>query len=211
MNGQEKNIPEENVPEENILKEAVQEKFVPEKPEENRDIIYYYSREHRLNKASQAVRELNEKSRGRPGLVKAVAGSRSNLLLLMSILVICIMYFVGTRFTGQSDSEFMLGNNNVSISIYREDTVLFLFIQKEVHSGAYAYTGAVDIAVSPVQSGTEEVPVQTHRIFFSLESLETYLVSLPFDDKKFAVIFHTDNETVVRTITESDNPARSLR
>ena len=174
------------------------------RPEENREITFHYSRDHRMESASNAVRDLNEDPFSRPRFFKTVFGNRGNLVLIVSIAAICFIYFINNLNSGQSDPEFKYGNNTINISIYYEENVLFLYVRKDVLRGAYAYTGAVDVAVSPVPSGGEEAPIQTHRIFFTLDSPETYLVSLPFDGDKFIVVFHSDNETTVRTITRSN-------
>ena len=148
------------------------EKTTPEKPGQNREIVFHYSREHRLDRASGAVRDLNENAWSRPKLFGTIFGNRGNIIILITIVVICAMSYISSRYFGQSDSEFKFGNNTITISVYYEEDILFLSLRKVVPAGAYAYTGAVDIAVSPVQPNGESQPIQTHRIFFSLETTE---------------------------------------
>jgi len=184
--------------------DPVKDQAAGEKQEPDRDIVYRYSREHRLQRASRMVRELNDETVTKPSIMRNLFGNKGNYAILMSIIVIVLMYFITTIFSGSSNSELKLGGNNITITIYNESNVLFLFVRKDVPSGVYAYTGAVDIAVSlVVTEGKDTPPIQTHRIFFSLETPETYLVSLPFDGEKFIVMLHTDNETITKTLTVS--------
>ena len=173
------------------------------------EIIYYYSREQRLAKASQRVREFNEaqgkpKFIGKTRFIRAVAGHRGNLLILMSILVIFLMYFIHGRVTAPSSIDFMLGNNTLTVSVNEEESLLFLSVRKVSRpdrSDAFPYTGAVDIMISPIQENPEEAPVFSHRIFFTNNSTENYLLSLPFDGNRFITIFQTEYEIIARTVS----------
>ena len=177
------------------------EKKNPAEPEQ--ETVYYYSREHRMQRASASVRERNENPWTRPRLSKIILGNKGNVVILISVAVILVLYYLSTFYYGKSDLDFKLGSNNVNISIFSEDDILLLYVRKDVPASVYAYTGAVDIAVSPVQENGEETPVLTHRIFFTLDSPETYLVTLPFNGKKFMVALHTDFETILKTISLS--------
>ena len=171
-----------------------------DKPEEDRDIVYYYSRERRLNRAPRTVKELVNSSDKKRGLVKTIFGNRGNMLVFMSIIMICIMFYMSNRPGGTASPEFIIGNNQVTVTILEEDSILFLSITKIIPARANVYTGAVDIAVSPTLYDTEEPPVMSHRIFFSFNTREDYLVSLPFDGDSFIVMIQTEHETMARTI-----------
>lgn len=174
--------------------------------EENQEIKFYYSRDDRLKRASAEIRAMNLPME-RPKFFKTLLGNRGNVMILMSILIICMMYYFGNRFMGSSETELTLGNNRIAASITEEGGILFLSVQKTYRKDAYAYTGAVDIAVSPASPGAGESPqVLAHRIYFSLNSPENYIISLPFDSEiaRFVVMFQTENEAAVRTIGKSE-------
>ncbi|MCL2832344.1 MAG: hypothetical protein FWD78_04165 [Treponema sp.] len=173
------------------------------KPEADQDIVYYYSREHRMQRASTGVRELNENAGVKQGIIKNLIGNKSNITVLVSIAIICLMAFFITISGGQTGAQVKLGENNVSMTIYDEGGILFLSLHKEFPSKIVPYTGAVDIAVSPVQTGKEVPPIETRRIFFSLDTPENYLVSLPFEGDKFLVALHTDFQTITRSLIVS--------
>jgi hypothetical protein len=180
-----------------------QDKKTPEEAKENwepdRDIIYYYSREHRLEKASKSVREYNNS----PGLspsAKAFRKNKGNVLTLVAILLISAMIMIYAFFSGSSGASLTLGNNSVILNIVEEESVLVLSVEKNVPNGKEAYTGAVDVAVSPILPEGEEIPVFAHRIFFSMNSPEVYYMVLPFVSERIMIILQTEYETIARTI-----------
>ena len=171
-------------------------------PEIDRDIVYYYSRERRLSRASQTVRDFDDHTPAKQSAVKKFFGNRGNFLIFISILMICIMAYLTNQFSGSGNNEFILGNNRISVTITQEETINFFSLVKTIPNNASVYTGTVDIAISPVRSGNdgEEPPVMTHRIFFTYNITERFMVSLPFDGASFIVVMQTENETLVRTV-----------
>ena len=170
-------------------------------PEVKSDIINYYSREHRLQKASPVVRGIYDKQKnGKPA--NSLFGHKGNIFLLISILVICFMYFLGTKITGRSDPAITLGNNRLTVAVTEEESVSLLSVKKTVPPKAYAYTGNVDLTVLPEQSG-DGTRIMSHRIVFTLNQEEDFIVALPFEGNKFIVIFQTENETVTKTVEKA--------
>jgi hypothetical protein len=167
--------------------------------EPDREIIYYYSREHRLEKASRAVRDFNEGSAGRQGFFKTFARNKGNVLVLFTIVMISVMIMIYNFTSRSAETSLTLGNNSVIISIVEEESALVLSIVNSIPGGKDVYTGAIDIAVTPVLQG-EGVPALAHRIFFSLDTPETYYIVLPFEAARIMVILQTEYETVARTI-----------
>ena len=161
----------------------------------NEEPVYYYSRENRLARASQRVRDHNE-NQGKTKFTKAIAGHRSNLIILMCILVIFLMYFIVSRITAPTVSEIILGNNTLTVSVNQQESQLFLSVRKTVIPDTVPYTGLVDIVISPIQSGDSETQIHSQRIFFSISPTEHYLIALPFDASRFLVLFNTEYETL---------------
>jgi hypothetical protein len=178
-----------------------------EKPHEDdkveKDIVFYYSREHRLSRAPEAVRALNDVNYVRPSIGKRLFGTKSNMLILMSIIIICAMFTITSRFNS-GGSSVKLGANTLNLTIIREKEALGLSIQKTAPKSGEFYIGAVDISVSPVvpKSGegeaAGEIPlVFSHRIFFNPADTESFFMSLPFDGGDFFVFLSTDDEQKV--------------
>jgi hypothetical protein len=177
-----------------------------EDPGLSQEVVFHYSREHRLERASQRVRELNDTSSPRPGLVKSIAGSKGNLLMLLSIVIVCVTIVLGSRIQNRQVDGFELGENTVSLGVRKTGDGLVLFIDKKAPKDGGGYDGAVDIAISPLAlkpapgEASEIPPILTHRIFFSLADQENYSIDLPFDGSDFIVIIQTDNERLSRKL-----------
>ena len=172
----------------------------PRKDDEvEREPVYYYSHEHRLSRASQTVRDFNNENYARTRLSKSLFGTKGNVFILMSILVICAMFTITSRFNSRGTSV-KLGANTVELSIIREADALGLNIRKTMPKSGEFYIGAVDIAVSPIISKPEEgeePQVFGHRIFFNPTETESFFISLPFDGDDFYAFFSTDYEQKV--------------
>jgi len=173
----------------------------PEDGEAERDPVFYYSREHRLSRASKTVRALNEGENVRPSL-RTLFGAKGNIFILMSILVICVMFGITSRLSS-SGSSVKLGANTLNLNIIREEEVLALSILKTAPKSGEFYIGAVDIAVSPVLPNAgegetqRETPRFSHRVFFNPTETEPFFMSLPFDGDDFYVFLSTDDEQKV--------------
>ncbi|MDR1803422.1 MAG: hypothetical protein LBQ94_07425 [Treponema sp.] len=172
-----------------------------EKPREDdgteKDIVFYYSREHRLSRAPEAVRALNDENYGKASIGKRIFGTKSNILILMSIVTICVMFTITSRYN--SGTSVKLGANTLDLSVVREDEVPGLKMLKTVPKSGEFYIGPVDIAVSPMilQSGEGDVeipPAFSHRFFFNPADKESFYISLPFDGESFFIILSTDDE-----------------
>ena len=165
----------------------------------NRDPVYYYSREHRLSRASSTVRALNENEPTHKGIFRRSFAGRHNSLVFVAILIICVMFVMTSRFSGR-EKGIKLSGNTITLAISGEEGVLVLEIEKKAQKGGEAYYGAVDIAVSPVipepneSDALELPPVFSHRIFFGSPISETYSISLPFAGTDFFIILRTNDD-----------------
>jgi hypothetical protein len=163
---------------------------------ETGETVFYYSREHRLKRASPAVRALYEDTPG-PGVLKGLTGRKSNLFLLVSILIVCVMLTLGSRIPG-GEKGVELGGNRVVLTIARNDGGnLSLVMRKTMASSGEVYTGAVGIAVSPVISKQDKgkpPEIYTDKFFFSSAEEEDYRFELPFGGEDFLVVLQTGNE-----------------
>ena len=178
-----------------------------EKPRENdaaeKDLVFHYSREHRLSSAPAAVRELYNGNSTRTSLGKSLFGSKGNAVIFMSIVIMCAMIGILSQFSSRGTTA-KLGANTLNLSLIREKEALGLRILKTVPKSGEFYIGAVDIAVSPAIPVSEEgeTPgefplVFSHRFFFNPADTETFIIALPFDGDSFYVLLSTDDERKV--------------
>jgi len=164
-----------------------------------RDTVFYYSRERRLSRASPAVQEINDGVPIKASLSKTLFATRGHKLLFLAILFAFITFGLGSLFSGRGNS-LKLGGNTLALTIIPVEGTLLLGIVKDAPKSGELYTGAVDIAVSPIipkpKEGEErEVPpVFSHRIFLNPVESETYRLTLPFEGSDFFAILKTDTE-----------------
>ena len=176
------------------------EKKRQQNEELNQEPVYYYSRERRLNRASPRVRAFNDETPSRRGFSKSLIGSRGNIFLLISIVIICAMFGIAFR-SPKGGTKTELGRNTVALTITREEGILILEIVKNAPKSGEFYTGEVDIAVSPVMAkpGNAEINLDnynvfTHRVFFHPVDFESFQSALPFEENNFVVLIITGDE-----------------
>ena len=180
----------------------------------DQEIVYYYSREKRLERASPQVRALNDyknkqKENGPSGFL-----SRPNIMPLISIVMIFIMFTIISRLS-REDTSVLLGGNRIDVKIYKEEGLLILELLKKFPIEGEFYTGDVDIIVSPVLKKGEEPSKALkefhHRVSFNAVDSENYVVSLPFEENDFYVILINPNEQKsLRIRAKTKTPKRSV-
>jgi len=167
-----------------------------------REPVYYYSREHRLSRASAAVRDLNESKSGKMSLAKRLFGSRSNAMLFIMIIITFVMLNFVSRYT-QASTGVKLGGNTVKLTIQKEEETPILDIVKQRAKTDNVFVGEVEIAVSPVKVKSksnlnegETPPFFYHRIYFTQADNERFQISLPFDidESEFILLLKTADE-----------------
>jgi hypothetical protein len=161
-----------------------------------REPEYYYSREHRLARASSAVQDLNDNKPAKKSFVKNLFGSRGNAVLFIMIIISCFMLSFVSRYT-QSKADLNLGGNAVKLSIQMEEGMPILGIIKQNAKTGKPFIGEVEIAVSPVLPNLnkgETPPLFFHRIIFSHAENESFQILLPFDENEFILLLKTPGE-----------------
>jgi hypothetical protein len=175
-----------------------EEPSVPDKSNQgSRETVYYYSRAHRLARASEAVRALNDQSPApRPNLFRTLTATKPLSLLFISIMIISVFIILVSILTAP-EGKITLGGNAITVSALRFQGLTYLAIKKTCREDDRAYTGAVDLAVSPVLSGPEtgeSPPIEVRRIFFSLAPEEEFRFSLPFEGAELLILVQTETE-----------------
>ena len=170
------------------------------------EITYHYSRERRLEKAPQAVRDLyKEQPRRRFSLLGPLTGSKPQAMMFFSIVIASLMIAAISYLSLASDTYDFDGNRlSVEAIIFENTTIVAL--KKTVRKNTLArmskpYNGAVNIAVAPaIKAGSGQVmqpeDVFYHRVFFSGESQEIYRFALPFDADELLIVFQSENKTL---------------
>jgi len=158
--------------------------------------VYYYSRERRLSRASSAVRDLYDSKPGKTGVAKRLFGNRGNVMTFILIIISCLMISFVSRYT-RAMSDVKLGGNTVTMAIQREEGILILGITKQSPKTGVAYSGEVEIAVSPTKIiEGETIPVFLYRVYFTRSGYDSFQISLPFDitENEFILLLKTADE-----------------
>jgi len=178
------------------------------------EIVHYYNRERRLERAPPGVRELYKpQPPQRFNLLKPLVKTKPLAMMFFSIIVICV-FIVALSLLGVIGEDYSLDGNFVSIQAIRFEGATIIAVDKSTTKGSILdrfsrsvspYTGAVDIAVQPVlKDGAvlEEVPQDLffHKIFFTFEPQEYYRFSVPFDTDELAVVLRTETKSLRLTV-----------
>jgi hypothetical protein len=162
--------------------------------EPDRPLVFYYSREKRLERASQKIREMNDgKIPRRPGLFRTLTSTKPLAFLFISTITLCILTVLVSYLT-KRDQTVLLGNT-LEISALSEGEKSYITIQKNIKSDD-SYTGTVNVAVSiPVKKG-EEAPIHAERLYFTLEQEEVFRFAVPFTAPELLVLVEEKEERV---------------
>jgi len=167
--------------------------------EEN--LTFYYNRERRLAKAPQSVKNLYaEKKQTRFSIFGPLVADKPRAILFFSIVIMCAFIYA-LSLLGYFDNSFSLDGNKVEVSGTKFEDLAIVVLKKTVKKGNVgAYSGAVDIAVSPVVGKTsenEEFPVFYHRVYFyGTEPVEEYRFAVPFDSPELLIVLQTEKTSV---------------
>jgi hypothetical protein len=165
------------------------------------NLTFYYNREHRLEKASQAVKDLyaEKKTYNRFNLLRPLVADKPRAMVFFTILFMSAVIIV-ISLVDRYGGSYSLEGNKIEISGTRFDGTTIVVLTKTIKKNAgNPYTGAVDVAVSYPVSGPSEdgdYPVFYHRIFFSMETMEEYRFAVPFDSPEQLLILQTEKNTL---------------
>jgi hypothetical protein len=103
------------------------------------------------------------------------------------VALVLITLVINISGLGQGTRDYY--GNRVSVSAVRYEGVAVVSLKKTRRDGGAAYTGPLDIAVSPqgdVNSGAEPA-VYPYRLNFSSRASEEFSFSIPFEGTRFVV------------------------
>jgi len=175
-------------------------------PAAEENLVFYYNRERRLEKAPQAVRDLYAEKKTGFNLLRPLVADKPRATVFFTIIFMCAVIIIVSIVT-KTGGAYSLEGNRIEVSGTRFEGATIVVLTKTVKKNAgHAYTGAVDVAVSyPVgggangvvsNGGDEDYPVFYHRIFFSMETVEEYRFAVPFDAPEQLLILQTEKNTL---------------
>ena len=174
------------------------------------EIVNYYNRERRLEKAPQAVRDLYiEQPRRRLGFFHSLVGTKPNAMLFGTIILLCVLMLMLSIFGFTGDSRELEGNI-LSVKGKKYEGTTLIEVKKTIRKDKIAryinaYTGAVEIAVLGVTKKGQEQSQQPsdvffHKIFFTNDQEEHYLFTVPFEQSELGFVFRTEKKTLNLTV-----------
>jgi hypothetical protein len=160
------------------------EEILMEEPD--RPLDFYYSREKRLERASQRVRDMNDGViPKRPGLFRTLTSTKPLTYLFISMITLCILTVIASRFSGAKET--VLLGNALECTAFSQEGKSYITLKKTIQKDD-SYTGPVNVAFSPVVEKGEEAPVHAERVYFSLEKEEQFRFTVPFTGSQLLVL-----------------------
>ena len=172
---------------------------MPEFSDDEKNLVFHYSRDQRLRRADDRVRDLNDpRPRRRPGLFRTLTATRSGAFLLLAIVMLALTATV-TTFLLPSENAADLAGNALSLSAFRFQGSTYVALKKTAK--AKAYTGPVELVVSPVpEDGSAPKP---ESIVFSLKKEEEFRFAVPGEAARvLAVIQIQDKRRTLKAKVE---------
>ncbi|MDR2900940.1 MAG: hypothetical protein LBV20_05430 [Treponema sp.] len=162
-----------------------------------RDLVFRYSRERRLEHASEAVKQLNVDGRKYSfNLLRPLTATKSLTFLFVSIIVLVAIMYLVAFFFGSKD-EIVFGGNTINVSAFTFEGKTYLTLDKKIKTKESFYTGTVDLAVSSndnIDPPPKEMIIHTERIFFTLEDEEAFKMAIPFEAKQLLILIQSEKE-----------------
>uniref|UniRef100_A0A7C3HZU7 Uncharacterized protein n=1 Tax=Gracilinema caldarium TaxID=215591 RepID=A0A7C3HZU7_9SPIR len=167
----------------------------------NEDVTFYYSRERRLSKAPEKVLMLHSGAFGRrSGLFRSLVATKSLAFLFLAILMLSATAIVMSFLLQRESNQSILGNS-FALEAFRFQGSTYVAIKKQAINKD-AYTGALDVAVSPFlkDSGREKFPIHVQKLVISLKPTEEFRFSVPFEAEKLVILLKCKEELLKFTI-----------
>ncbi len=165
---------------------------------DERDLVFRYSRERRMDSASETVRKLNEEGpKRRFNLIKPLTATKPLTFLFISIVLLSVMVYFISFISGSRD-ETAFGGNTIKISAFTFEGKTYVTVNKKIKNKNSHYLGMVDLAFSPKEDRKEQDPnkieVKTERIFFTSEPEEDFKMALPFETEQLVILMQSEKE-----------------
>jgi hypothetical protein len=158
------------------------------------EMVFYYSREKRLAKAPQRVRDLYEKSApAKFNLLRPLIATKPLAMLFATMLILSAISAI-VAFSGIADRNYKFQGNSITVDAQRYQGTVIVTIRKTPdREGQTAEGGLTDILISPVQGRGGEGSGFPHRLVFSPGKEEEFRVVVPFDSPE--LVFRIQGES----------------
>ncbi len=159
--------------------------------EERARLHFHYSRNERLEGASEQVRDLNENPRGsRPGLLKTLLPNRASAFLFLAIIMLASTMFV-TQLLDKTGTSRLAGHI-LSVKALAVDQTIHLVITRS-NPERKAPPGIVSLSIQGQPEGTQLV----RDLLFTHEEREQYRMSFEAPSESLILLFATAEEHLV--------------
>jgi hypothetical protein len=157
------------------------------------ELVFYYSREKRLEKAFRRVRALYEESAPpKFNLLRPLTATKPLTMLFATVLILSAISAI-VAFSGIAGGSYKFQGNSITVDAQRyQGTVLVTVQKKPDREGQTAGGGLTDILVSIVQGRGGEAGF-SHRLAFKSGKEEEFLMVVPFDSPE--LIFRLQGES----------------
>jgi hypothetical protein len=156
-----------------------------------RELTFYYSREQRLAKAPQQVRDLYDPAQTkRPTFFSSLTDSKPKKLSFISIVALSVTILVLT-YINPASNALLLGNKvDISAMHYQDD--VFVVLKKTVKK-KNAYTGIIDITTASVYN---DINKTSAKIVWTDLPKEEFRFRLPFQAEKISIRLQALDKTL---------------
>ena len=194
---------DENSQEEEVRRPNANYQLSKKNQEEEGKPTFYYSREARLAKAPQAVRDMynQKKPRSRFNLIGPLVDTKGKAILFFTIILICAALLLISIL--DPGGAYNLEGNRIMVQAVKYEGTIIVLIKKSLAKKRFgkpiagAYTGTVNIGASVPQtvSNGEDIEPSTifmHRIFFTAHDREEFRFTLPFESDSVIMVLQTE-------------------
>jgi hypothetical protein len=166
------------------------------KPGED-EMVFYYSREKRLEKAPRRVRALYEES-GPPkfNLLRPLVATKPLAALFATVLIFSAISAI-VAFSGVADRSYKFQGNSITVEAQRYQGTVIVTIQKKPdREERTAEDGGLDILISPVQGRGGDGSGFSHRLVFGSGKEEEFHMVVPFDSPELIFLLRGESEVL---------------
>lgn len=167
-------------------------KLTEKRPGED-EMVFYYSREKRLEKAPRRVRDLYEKpAPAKFNLLRPLVATKPLAMLFATVLILSAVSAI-VAFSGIADRNYKFQGNSITVEAQRyEGTVIVTVRKRPDREEDTAEGGFTDILISPAQGRGGEGSGFSHRLVFSPGKEEEFRMVVPFDSPE--LVFRIQGE-----------------
>lgn len=158
---------------------------------------FHYSRERRLEKASESVRNLNDSSfSGKQGLFRTLTATKPLAFLFLGIVMLSLTGLFVSYLLPNDDTS-VLASNRMDLSAFSYQDTSYLILEKTALDGAYI--GPVDIVVT--EAGERNAELRKELVTFTPEKEQEFRLAIPYKLDRVIVLLHADGAMITLTRT----------